>query len=560
MMSDFLSYRLSRLMLALALVITATTVSCRKGGHARYAPAEMSQVLGVPMSALQPAIAARVDSGQRPTWVTPERWKRVRMLYVDFGNAPLWLQEGGVKERATALVDAIRSAPDQALDTTAYPISAIQRVLDAKRLTDTASAGTLADADVLLTSAYVAYAADMLAGQVDPRTVSQAWHIAASQQEIDSALVRGIANEDMRASLDSIQPQSADSRALVDAYAHYRKVAASGGWPAVPASGGAAQREALRARLTFETFSDSTAEGLDTTQDSLDASAPSLSTGIGADTSLTAMLKQFQEHHGLERTGRADAATLAALNMTAAERAQQIAANLERHRWLPRTLGSRYVIVNVPAFRLTAYDSGRKDLEMKVVVGEEYQGKVTPVFADSMETVVFRPYWNITPDIQRQETAPKIAADPSYMRRENLEYYKDGGVRRIRQRPGPKNSLGLVKFLFPNDFNIYLHDTPAKSLFDQTDRAASHGCIRLEKPAELAQWVLGWDASRVDSAMNSESDNHSVRVPTKIPVYIVYFTAYTRDGQLYFADDVYSRDEALMRKVGDPADTTTVRS
>ena len=197
---------------------------------------------------------------------------------------------------------------------------------------------------------------------------------------------------------------------------------------------------------------------------------------------------------------------------------------------------------------------------MKVVVGEEYQGQVTPVFSDSMETVVFRPYWNITPDIQRQETAPKIAADPGYMRRENLEYYKDGGIRRIRQRPGPKNSLGLVKFLFPNDFNIYLHDTPAKSLFDQTDRAASHGCIRLEKPAEMAQWVLGWDASRVDSAMNSESDNHSVRVPAKIPVYIVYFTAYTRDGQLYFADDVYSRDEALMRKVGDPADTTTVRS
>ena len=560
MMSDFLSYRISRSMLALALVITATTVSCRKGGHARYAPAEMSQVLGVPMRALQPAIAARVDSGQRPTWVTPERWKRVRMLYVDFGNAPLWLQEGGVKERATALVDAIRSAPDQALDTTAYPISAIQRVIDAKRLTDTASAGTLADADVLLTSAYVAYAADMLAGQVAPRTVSQAWHIAASQQEIDSALVRGIANEDMRASLDSIQPQNADYRALVDAYAHYRKVAASGGWPAVPAFGRTAQREALRARLTFESFSDSTAEGLDTTQDALHASAPSLASDSRADTSLTAMLKQFQEHHGLDRTGRMDAATLAALNMTAAERAQQIAANLERHRWLPRTLGSRYVLVNVPAFRLTAYDSGRKDMEMKVVVGEEYQGKVTPVFSDSMETVVFRPYWNITPDIQRQETAPKIAADPDYMRRENLEYYKDGAVRRIRQRPGPKNSLGLVKFLFPNDFNIYLHDTPAKSLFDQTDRAASHGCIRLEKPAEMAQWVLGWDASRVDAAMNSESDNHSVRVPAKIPVYIVYFTAYTRDGRLYFADDVYSRDEALMRKVGDPADTATVRS
>jgi murein L,D-transpeptidase YcbB/YkuD len=165
--------------------------------------------------------------------------------------------------------------------------------------------------------------------------------------------------------------------------------------------------------------------------------------------------------------------------------------------------------------------------------------------------VVFRPYWNITPDIQAKEIGPKVAADPSYLDRENMEFYTDGGARRIRQKPGGKNSLGLVKFLFPNNFNIYLHDTPAKSLFALTDRAKSHGCIRLEKPAELAQWVLGWDAGRVDAAMNGGADNHPVGVKPKIPVYIVYFTSYIRDGQLYWGGDLYNRDDRLEQKVAD---------
>lgn len=131
-----------------------------------------------------------------------------------------------------------------------------------------------------------------------------------------------------------------------------------------------------------------------------------------------------------------------------------------------------------------------------------------------------------------------------------MEYFKDGGVTRIRQRPGESNALGLVKFLFPNSYNVYLHDTPAKALFARADRAASHGCIRLERPAALAEWVLGWDAARVSAAMQGGRDNQSVRLPQKLPVYIVYFTAYVRDGQLYFGDDIYRRDEKLMDAVG----------
>jgi murein L,D-transpeptidase YcbB/YkuD len=239
--------------------------------------------------------------------------------------------------------------------------------------------------------------------------------------------------------------------------------------------------------------------------------------------------------------------------VSAADRVKEIALNMERHRWLPRQLGSKYIYVNVPAFRLDAYDSGQKVLTMKVVVGAEYQGKVTPVFSDSMEMVVFRPYWNITPDIQASETGPKAAADPGYLARNDMEYYKDGGATRIRQKPGDKNSLGLVKFLFPNSFNIYLHDTPAKSLFAKTDRAVSHGCIRLEHPDQLGQFVLGWPVEKVRQQMESGPDNKTITLPKKIPVYIVYFTAYERDGQLYFGNDVYSRDDALDQKIDIPA-------
>ncbi|MFL5582022.1 MAG: L,D-transpeptidase family protein [Gemmatimonadaceae bacterium] len=243
------------------------------------------------------------------------------------------------------------------------------------------------------------------------------------------------------------------------------------------------------------------------------------------------------------------------MNVPAEYRLGQVAASLERHRWMPRSLGERYIYVNVPAFRLRAVDTTGQPLEMKVIVGAEYEGRTTPVFADSMETVVFRPYWNVTPTIQRNEIGPAAARDPGYLERNDMEYFRDGPDTRIRQRPGPKNSLGLVKFLFPNSYNIYLHDTPARLLFLKDMRAFSHGCIRLEKPAELAQWALGWDADRVEAAMEDGPNDRAVRLPKKIPVYITYFTAYTRDGQLYFGNDLYSRDEKLVAAMSEGART-----
>ena len=507
--------KLRRIAAAACILVAA----CDSNGN-RYMPGSAHEVLGVPMGVVRSAIAARLDSSSQPSWVSKDDWARVRRLYGVFNDAPLWLEPEGVKDRASALLRALDDAPRHGLNTRAYPLDSIRLVVNAEELATKATPQALADADVLLTAAYVAYASDMLMGQVDPKTVSQAWHIPMRKAEVDSALVRSLQHPSMGKGLADMAPQDSAYALLKNEYARYERIVSSGGWTSV-AGAGASLLTAIAARLRAEGYRvDSTPDGI------------------------AAAIRTFQEHHGLDASGRTDGPTLGAMNVPAVERLHQIAANLERQRWLPRTLGTRYIYVNVPAFRLEAYDSGQKKLDMKVVVGSEYQGRATPVFSDSMEFVVFRPYWNVPPNIAANEFFSKYGTNlPA-----GFETWRENGELRIRQRPGDKNALGLVKFMFPNDFNIYLHDTPQKSLFQQADRAASHGCIRLEKPDQLAVFALGWPNDRVRQAMNG-SDNRTVMLPRKIPVYIVYFTAYARDGQIYFSDDLYERDERLDVKM-----------
>src|SRR5918997_986526 len=410
-----------RLLYGIFALVLAFSVGCDR--DRKYSPQSVARVLKVDSATVRSAIVARIGSEDRPAWVTPSRWQQVRGAYQRFANSPLWLEEGGLQDRATALLQAIHQAPEHALDTSAYPVSEIEAVVNGKRLTDTASAATIADADVLLTSAYVAYAADMMFGQVDPKTVSQAWHIAPTKAELDTAIIRGIELADMQSSLARMVPQGPEYEALKAAYARYRRVAAAGGWPLIEQKRDSSTLAALHSRLAaeFEFDPSEAARAVDSTVDAgffdnRHMNRPARDDHIGE------LVAEVQRRHGLDPTGRLNDATVAALNVSAADRAKQVATNLERHRWLPSQLGTRYIYVNVPAFVLTAYDSGgEKALEMKVVVGEEYEGRVTPVFSDSMETVVFRPYWNITPQIQREEIAPKVAQDPGYLARNNME-------------------------------------------------------------------------------------------------------------------------------------------
>ena len=281
-------------------------------------------------------------------------------------------------------------------------------------------------------------------------------------------------------------------------------------------------------------------------------------------------VKNFQRRHGRAPDGRITEQTLADLNVPLTNRIRQMRLTLERWRWLPVGLRSPPIVANIPEFRLRAYDENYKvELSMNVVVGKAYDHD-TPVFSDNMQYVVFRPYWSVPYSISKAEFLPRIARDPDYLAKKGFEVVNSrqevvtsgtvtsdmlaqlrAGTLFIRQLPGPKNSLGLVKFIFPNSFNVYMHDTPVQESFAKSRRDFSHGCIRLEKPADLAVWVLrdnpGWDMERVRAALNG-SPNQQVNLARPIPVLIVYGTAVvTEDGLVHFYDDIYGHDATLEK-------------
>jgi murein L,D-transpeptidase YcbB/YkuD len=517
-----------------------------------WAPEKLTSVQGVPATEIEALIQKKLD-GPKLDRIDDDQWGHTKRLYQLYGRNPLWLTSNGLHEtRTKALTNAILAANADGMRLDDYPIGALAQAVGTLKQTKTPTAEQLATADVLLTASYTALGEDLLTGQVDPRTVAQAWHVDPEEENVDSSLVRNLRYEMLDKALATMRPTDPDYAGLSTQLQNYRGIVAKGGWQKVPdtknvkpgAPANPAVLAAVRNRLAVEGIIP--ASGANKASMISLPQASSAQAGNTYDPDLAAAVALFQARHGINVDSALGKETIEAMNVPADYRLGEIAANLERYRWLPRSLGKRYVFVNVSAFKLEAYDSGQKALEMKVIVGQEYQDKATPVFADSMETVVFRPYWNVTPDIAAKEIFPK---GPGYLERENMETYRENGQLRVRQRPGPKNALGFVKFLFPNDFNIYLHDTPNHELFKEDVRAFSHGCIRVEKPAELAQWVLGWPSDKVRQEMDNPPDNKSVKVPQKIPVYITYFTTYIDNGQLYFGNDLYSRDDKLVPNV-----------
>ena len=286
---------------------------------------------------------------------------------------------------------------------------------------------------------------------------------------------------------------------------------------------------------------------------------------------LVEAVKRFQDRHGLEPDGRLGPDTVSQLNTPLSFRVRQIQLTLERWRWFPHSFSQPPVVVNLPEFRLRATNEQLKvALSMNVIVGKAY-GHKSPVFQKEMKYVVFRPYWEVPPTIQRAEMVPNIAKDRNYVAKKSLEVVTPGGQvvtdgtisdevlqqlragkLRIRQKPGPTNSLGLVKLIFPNDDNVYLHGTNVPELFSRTRRDLSHGCIRVEKPAELAAWALrhnpGWELERVEAAMKGSEDNVRVNLAEPLPVLIIYGTvAVDESNQVHFFQDIYGYDVELER-------------
>ena len=532
-----------RLSPALAGVFLLTALTALTGCREKTMPPEVAQI-----------IRSTVESETLPATIKEQKeraraWEEMRRFYRKRQYQPAWSDVNGPRPQAEQLAQAAGSvAAAEGLDPRRYQSEQLAGLLSQMKedesLESPEAQRRLADLDVEMTFVYLTLAAHTAIGRVQPETLRIHWEDQSRNVDLDARLEKALQSEDVAASLQSLAPPDPRYARLRDALARYREIASRGGWPKIPEGLDRGARGAgvlaLRNRLTAE------------------GDLPAVRPDGGEeregqqplpvfDDAVAQAIARFQRRHGLKPDGKLGEDTLAELNAPVQERIQQIELNLERWRWLPSSLGESYVWVNVPEFRMELYDGGRKALDMAVVVGK--QQSQTPVFSDVMEYMELNPAWNIPKSIAEEEILPKLASDPSYMARNNMEWVGEGENQRIRQRPGPDNPLGQVKFMFPNEHDVYLHDSPADHLFSRDDRDFSHGCVRLERPVQLAEYLLRdnpeWRGTKVREAIVS-GEHRTVKLPRKLPVHILYFTAWVEDnGVVHFRKDVYGHDRKL---------------
>ncbi|MBV8632589.1 MAG: L,D-transpeptidase family protein, partial [Silvibacterium sp.] len=504
----------------------------------------------------QIASSGKLDSLARPDF--SDYRLHFQHAYDTSSYAPLWLSGKQPTPQASTIIGLLQNSLQKGLNPDDYDASRWQARLDSLKSADDAALG---DFDAALTVSLMRYISDLHIGRVNPTHFNFGIDIETKKYDLPQFVTQDVQHAaDPKAVLDQVEPSYDGYKRTMDALQHYLQLAAAGDGARVPdvtkslAPGdpypGAAQ---LAARL--KQLGDITSDAPVT---------PNL-----YDATLSAGVKSFQSRHGLTPDGKLGKDTVTQLNVPLATRVVQLNDALERWRWLPPQFPQPPVVANIPEFVLRAFGPDHKvALSMNVVVGKAMRTQ-TPVFTREMKYIVFRPYWNITPSITRGETIPAITRNRNYLAAKNMEVYDssgrvitDGAVSdavlaqlragklSVRQKPGKDNSLGLVKFIFPNENNVYLHSTPAQQLFSQSRRDFSHGCVRVEKPADLAAWLLRnqspWTLEKVQQAMQSGPDNQQVNLQTPVPVLIFYITAVVEeDGSVHFFDDIYGHDKSL---------------
>jgi len=434
-------------------------------------------------------------------------------VYEARGFAPIWLTE---PEREAALVKALAGAAEHGLDPAAFAVPK----------TDPETR------ELLLTDAFLRYATALARGRINAADIETDWGFPAPRFD-PVATVDRAASGDVGAVLAALAPTDQGYKRLQQALALYRGIAAKGGWRTVPEGprlqlGDSGPRvAALRRRLTAENY-------LADEQPSADF-----------DETVLAAVKLFQARHGIAVDGEVGHATFQALNVSVSTRIEQIRADLERWREMPREWPATRIEVNVPGAVLTVIEHGEPGLTMRAIVGAV--DHPTPVLRARMNAVLFNPPWKIPASIAKKEILPHLKRDPKYLERNNYVRVSSG----LQQLPGPNNALGRIKFELPNIYDVYLHDTPSHPLFSRVIRTLSHGCIRLEEPRQLALYVLshqpGWALEDIDQAIDL-GDTRRVPLARSLPVYIVYWTAYVdEDGAVEFRDDIYGRDSRLLQ-------------
>ncbi len=457
---------------------------------------------------------------------------------------PAWAGTNDMLERGWSVHAALGRSSEDGLPRERYRYDLAENLaakLKAEgdaQLPDSIRPEYLASLDLLLTEGFNRYANDLVSGTLDPNESGVKWRIPrdkASENNVLRAVLKGTPPSQVVARL---RPSIPDYERMRAALVQYATVAARGGWPKVPE--GVKLEPGVR-NNAVAVLRNRLLTGLDKSEVALAQKGAADSALFDAD--LAAAVKHFQDRHAIDPDGKIGEGTLRELNHPVETRIDELKLNLDRWRWLPDSLGQRYVLVNIAGFELEVVDNNRVVQTMNVVVGQ--QNWETPVFADSIEEVVVNPYWNVPAKIYRDEILPAIEKDPTYLARNDFEETKDG----VRQRPGEKNALGKFKFVFPNDDDIYLHDTPADHLFSRARRDFSHGCIRLEKPSELAHLIVQMQTKRDPSELDKLAEGTAerrIRLDKKLPIYILYFTAWVEeDGTVRFHHDVYGRDENL---------------
>jgi murein L,D-transpeptidase YcbB/YkuD len=518
-------------------VLTLLFAGC--DNRSEFPPPQVSQLLR------QTLEAKTLPASLRDQRELVRAWEETRAFYQQRAFQPVWSGPRGPRPQAGELIEAIPALGTDGLDVRRYQPARLAALVAeaeaAESFDDPRAQRLLADLDLELTYTYLSLAAHLANGRLQPGTVRAEWHTKPRHVDLDARLSHALAAEDageILKILRSLTPPSPEYERLRQALVRHREILAGGGWGRVPPGpdlerGARGPRvAALRARL---------AASADLPGGAADRS------GV-FDPALAAAVSRFQKRHGLPITGRVDEETLAELNVPAADRVRQLQVNMERWRWMPSSLGDRHVLVNVPELRLDVVEAGRTALTMRVIVGKDQSR--TPAFSDRMSYIDVNPYWAIPESIANEEILPKLGSDPGYLARQGIETVGESdSASGLRQRPGPANPLGKLKFMFPNDFNIYLHDTPAGHLFAEEERLFSHGCIRIEKPFELAVYLLRSDPKWTPQALQAAIDSGEttrIDLPRPLPVHILYWTAWVEPGgAVQFRQDVYGHDARL---------------
>jgi L,D-transpeptidase YcbB len=523
-----------------------------------------------PAHAIGSAILYEMRLPESPLSVTAEQRDAIISFYRLNGFEPLWVSSEGLTAKSRRVLALLADAESEGLIPLDYMPPTLGSFSDDGSIFK-GQVPALARLDIAMTAMALRYAEHVYSGRIIPKKLSGYYDLTPPALDLGRALYELSYRRLPDLYLSSLRPQHPAYRMMKASLSELRAKLAESSQQSIPkgetvkAGARDARVPLVRERMVklgLLSVDDSLA-WIEETANAPDAGAADELLARTLDRKLSAALKAFQASRKLKQTGRLDKATVEALNTRSDQRnIQKLAMNMERMRWLPRDLGKRYILVNQASFELRIIEDDRITWTTKVIVGKA--DTQTSVFSDEMETVVLNPYWGVPRSIIKYEMMPYLVNDPSYLDRKGFEVvnsrgevvssssvdwwaYGDKIPYDIRQPPGDDNALGNIKFLFPNSHDIYMHDTPTKNLFAEKSRAFSHGCVRVENPRKLAEYVLGWDRAQIDD-MIASGMNQDIQLPAHIPVHLNYFTAWPDvSGKIAYHPDVYNRDARLEK-------------